>query len=154
MKHKLEIGGNVRIKIYDLLGNLVQETEARNLFVDTGLNKIRDLICRQTFFTGTKYTPDYIALGTSSAATTSGMTYLLGEVFRGTVTARDDGTSKTLKFYLNVGTGDANGYTLNSVGLYTESTGGTLWSRAVITPIVKTSAVSFQTEWEVTFFAF
>ena len=154
MKHQLEIGGNVRIKIYNLLGNLIQETEAKNLFVDTGLNKIRDLICTKSLIAGLGYTPDYIALGTSSAVTTAGMTYLLGEVFRGEVTARDNGTTKVLKFYLNVGTGDANGYTLNSVGLYSTSSGGTLWARAVIIPIVKTVSVSFQVEWEITFFAF
>jgi hypothetical protein len=140
----ISISCNVAIRVHNHETGARRLIRTHNLVVASGLNKIRDLIGYP--ITGDIWTPAYVALGTSNTATTSAMTTLIGEVYRKAITQREALTAG-LVFYLYLDTTEANGNTLCSVGLFTESSGGELWSRAVHTAIVKSSAVSVNYEW-------
>lgn len=143
---------NVRITVRDEAAGIpIREIRTRNLFVDSGLVKLGDLFAYPNRSDdaddyGDGKTPAFCAVGTSGAMTTAGMTTLGAEVYRTKITRRHR-HSKSILLYYYLSTSEANGNTLQEIGLFTEASGGLLWSRATHSAIVKTSSISVTYEW-------
>lgn len=116
----------------------------------------RNLICNLLADKGCA--PSSIALGTDISPTIDGVTTELGnEVWRNVFTARRvSGSTLTAEIFLS--TAECNGFTLAEAGIFADERwhdgvvevgGGTLFSRVVIVPIEKTSAVSLTFRWEI-----
>lgn len=133
-------------------GELLRTEETHNLFVDAGLNLIRD------FFDGDSVTGfEYFALGTGTTAVTASDVLLDTEVFRAAFTQKTS-TAKvlTVKYYL--ASGSANGNTIAEGAVFANgATGtadtGTLCARVLFTPDAKTSAEAWTFSWIFTFSA-
>lgn len=145
--------GNVTIRVRrGDHGPVLREIRQHNLITASGIQKIRDLYgypgALSLSYNPSNATPGYMAVGTGSTAAASGDTTLVGtEVVRGAITRRVPDTAK-VTFYFDLQTNQANGSTLAEAGLFTEPTGGTLWSRVTHSAIVKTEAISVQYQWD------
>ena len=106
----------------------------RNMVVDEGLDLLADILAGVT--------SDgllYLAAGTSSTASTAGMTALTAEVWRDAVVTRtSSGATLVVSAFLD--TGEANGSTLTEFGLFTASSGGRMFNRVVLSPGVAKDA--------------
>lgn len=145
------VGVNVKVTQYDVkTGAIIHEEEQHNLVVTAGLNLLATAIK-----TGTCAFPQYFGFGTSTTAASAGQTDLVAPSFRAALTlAVQDATNPivTEQYYMPSGTG--NGVTYNEVGLFTASSGGTMYARVVLSSaIVKTSAVAVSFVWTLTWAA-
>jgi hypothetical protein len=131
-------------------GAPIEEHEQENLVVTAGLNLIRACFDAGT---GTAITHFGLGAGTNSSdAVTAAQTDLQGATkIRDALTAKVATTDATLvcQYYLTSATG--NGNTFNEAGLFTASTGGTMYNRLVLgTPIIKTASVAVSFVWTLT----
>lgn len=81
-------------------------------------------------------TIEYLAVGTDGTTPTSDDSSLGNEVYRVTNTDREN-RGRDLRTSTFLDTTEANGNTLREVGLFTESSGGLMVNRALISEIVK-----------------
>ena len=125
-------------------GTIVTERQTiKNLVVDAGLNLIRDRLAG----TSSAYVT-HLAVGTNAAAVTALQTTLSTEVFRNVLTQTITSSTKTVQFKLYLAANEANGNTLREIGLFTASTGGTMYARALLaSPIVKNSSTTVTFTW-------
>lgn len=125
-------------------GTIVTERQAiKNLVVDAGLNLIRDRLAG----TSSAYVT-HLAVGTNAAAVTALQTTLSTEVFRNVLTQTITSSTKTVQFKLYLAANEANGNTLREIGLFTASTGGTMYARALLaSPIVKNASTTVTFTW-------
>lgn len=146
MRHGLPLRANVTVEIRDAAGRLISTQRQHNLVVTAGRNLVRDLLSNASSARLT-----HLALGTGTATVAATDTTLGTEVFRGALTSLTASAGKlTAVYYL--GTGSANGHTLSEAGLFTASSGGTLYARALLaSTIAKTAAISATFTWELTF---
>ena len=144
MREKGKAKANLRIEVRDREGKLLREELLHNLVVTAGRNLIRD------FLFGDVVDPlSHMAVGTGSSAPVITNATLDAEVFRGAFTTSNKTTSKiTYSLFLN--TGDANSYNLTEAGIFNHSVSGTMYARAVFSPITKTSSVTVTFTWELT----
>lgn len=92
----------------------------------------------------------HLALGTSTTDPTVDDTALGNEVFRTGVTSTlDDGTSLSTSTFID--TSEANGNTIEEVGLFTASSGGTLLNHASVQSVAKTSSKTLTIDVTLTF---
>jgi hypothetical protein len=138
---------NVQITTSHLMpnGNVIHETqEVRNLVVDAGLNLLRDRLAG----TSSAYAT-HLAVGTGTTAASAAQTTMVTEVFRDALTSTTT-ASKAVTFKYYLASGSANGNTLQEIGLFTASSGGTMIARAVlVSPIVKTASVTVTFSWTI-----
>lgn len=140
-----EIGVNVVVTVRDAeTGDVVETHEEHNLVTLAGRNLVRDLLNEATD-TGL----NYFAIGTGTTAAAEGDTALGAEVIRDVFTARSatDGVL-TISFFLS--SASANGSALTEAGIFTQSTAGVLFARAVHPAINKTSSVTVTYTWAIT----
>lgn len=125
-------------------GTIVTERQTiKNLVVDAGLNLIRDRLAG----TSSAYVT-HLAVGTNAAAVTALQTTLSTEVFRNVLTQTITSSTKTVQFKLYLAANEANGNTLREIGLFTASTGGTMYARALLaSPIVKNASTTVTFTW-------
>lgn len=125
-------------------GQVVADFTIHNLIVDVG----RGQMCQLLLGNATGNFVASIGWGTSATATTVADTTLTGgsSVAIGTATL-PSGTS--VQFPFHIATTDANGLTLQELGLITGD--GTLFSRVVIPAVVKTSAIYLDGTWTIEF---
>jgi hypothetical protein len=136
--------GNVIVTIRE--AENVQTQQFSNLVVDSGVNLFRDRIAGTSAAYATHF-----ALGTSATAVSAAQTALIGEVARDALTSTITSTSKAVKFEYYLPAGTANGSTLREIGLFTQSSGGIMVARALLsTPIVKTVLVTATFSWTIT----
>ena len=140
---------NVHIQVMDPGGNVLKEIGVHNTIVATGRNAFRDLLGYPDAEFSPARTPNYIALGTDSTAVTDADTALGGEVFRKALTIRQP-ADDTLLYQLYLDTTEANGNNLYELGLFAESTGGTMFARVTHGIIIKTVDFALAYNWEFT----
>lgn len=136
--------GNVLLTVRDAeTGRVIQRQRVKNLVVDTGRTLIAQLL------SGSAPRPSHLAVGTSSTAVGGSDTTLISEVGRVAITTGSvSGNVLTIAAY--IGSAVANGFTLREVGLLNAASGGTLFARALISSIVKSSSVTITVTWTFT----
>jgi hypothetical protein len=92
----------------------------------------------------------HIAVGTDDSSESPSDSSLGNEVHREGVDSSDD-NGKNVKVQTLIGENEANGNTLREVGIFTASSGGTMFNRAVISDISKTSNKTVTIEIELQF---
>lgn len=133
-------------------GELLRTEETHNLFVDAGLNLLRDLLN-----SGAVTGMNRFAVGTGTIAVTAADTLLQTEVFRGAFTQTTTATKQlTVKYFL--ASGSANGNTITEAGIFGNgatdtANSGTLCARVLQTADAKTSAEAWTYTWIFTFAA-
>lgn len=109
----------------------ITQWEKHNMVVQAGFNWIAQLlsnaITRPMAIT-------HIAFGTGTTTTTSNMTALEAEVYRSTVTASWDGTTRELTFTGSIPTMSNLNTNISEVGLFNAGTGGVMFDRATFSP--------------------
>ncbi len=140
-----EIGVILVVDVRDAAtGEILETHEEHNLVTLAGRNLVRDLL-NEASDTGL----NYFAIGTGTAAAAEGDVALGAEVVRDVFTQRSaaDGVL-TIAYFLSSAT--ANGSDLTEAGLFTLSTAGTMFARAVHPAITKTSSVTVTYTWAIT----
>ena len=132
-------------------GRILRRVRSKNLVTSEGLYKLIRLIAYpDEDFPSWSKSLQYIAVGTGITAPVAGDTVMEAEVLRKSITRRYPQTLG-IDFYLDVMTSEGNGSELSEIGLFSESTGGTLWARCVHSAITKTALISVQYRWNWTF---
>jgi len=149
----ITITENVDIEEFDAAsGKLLSVQHVHNKVTVNGQLWLMNLIA------GTSTYLHYFAIGTSATAPTAADTTLTAEVFRDQVTqyvtssANNSGTAVgtlVVKYYL--GTGSANGVTLQEAGVLDAASSGNLFSHVTYTGIAKTSSNTITYTWTFTF---
>lgn len=127
-------------------GELLRTEETHNLFVDAGLNLIRDFL---NLGAGTGL--NRFAIGTGTTAVTAADTQLQTEVFRDQFTQKTTATKQlTVKYFL--ASGSANGNTITEAGIFGNgatdtANSGALFARVLQTADAKTSAEAWTYTW-------
>lgn len=133
-------------------GKLLRTEKTHNLFVDAGLNVLRD------FLGGNGVTGlERFAIGTGTTAVTASDTLLDNEVFRDALTQKVS-TLKTLTVKYFLASGSANGNTITEAGMFANgatdtANSGTLCARVLFTADAKTSSEAWNFNWTFTFSA-
>jgi hypothetical protein len=91
------------------------------------------------------------AIGTDNTPASSSDTALYNEVFRDSIDDFDSSATGTAVVELRVLTNEANGNTIQEVGWFNASSGGTMWARNVINAINKTSDIQLFLSIQITF---
>lgn len=144
-KDKLgKIKGTVTMSFYKADGTLIKTYKQNNLVVNTGRGKLALVLAGVSAGNFVSQ----ISCGTSNTATSVTDTVITGatNLAIGAV-SYPSGTS--VKWAWTIGTGDANGTTIQELGLKTGD--GTLFSRIVTPAIVKTVAIYIVGTWEIDF---
>lgn len=146
MRQTVDVGSNVRVTVTDAVtGELLHEQMHHNLVVDAGLNLLRDFIDGDAV-TGITH----FGYGTGTTAVTAADTALGSQTARPALTSKTGTVSKawTGTYFLNSSTG--NGNTYSEAGLFTASTGGTMFARVILSPaVVKTSSIAVRFSWTI-----
>lgn len=137
---RLIIRENVEIEIVHHDRGDIEHLRAKNMVVTAGLNLLRDLLDQ------TQGPITYFAVGTNNTAPAAGQTALLGEVYRQVVSQRDKASAQIVHRCF-VPTTAGNGNTLQEAALFNASSGGSMFSRVIHDPIVKTNTVSITHTW-------
>lgn len=140
--------GNVFIEIRDREGNLIDTREEKNLFLDNGLNQLRNCLGYPDELYSTAYTPNYIAVGTGGTNPAADDDALEVEVFRKEITLKTP-ADKKITFQLFLDVDEANGYTLTEAGIFSTYTNDDIWARVIYSGINKTTAISVTYNWEI-----
>ena len=156
MNSQLTIDGNVHLEIRNAkTGELVDEQRVKNKVVAGGRNVVRDLLCN------VEWAPRYLACGESSTAVTDLDTGLETETYRNAFTRTVPSESK-VTYQMHVLATQGNGGTWREIGLFrgskrlytteaggTPAGGGTLFARAIISPIIKTEDITVTINWDI-----
>jgi hypothetical protein len=127
-------------------GREIQRTTSKNMVVNTGRDRIAALIAEDS-----TALPSHIAVGTGTTAVSLTDTAMESEVERNAFTTKTS-SSGVATFKAFFSKSDANGSTLTEVGLFDQSSGGTMFCHAILgVPVVKTSSDSVIISWTLTF---
>jgi hypothetical protein len=117
-------------------GRLISREAVHNKITDVGITAILN----------GQFPPAYFGVGSGTGAPSGGDLVLGTERFRAVVTQVSVlGPTMTLKFYLDVNSG--NGNTLTEAGLFGQSSGGPMFARITYAAKVKTSASTVTYTW-------
>ena len=145
MLDKITLKGHALIEVVHDSGR-IDIYEYDNIIVTTGRDRIAALFAQDS-----SAFPSHIAIGTGSVAVVVGDTALGTEVKRNAIGA-DSAISGVATFRVFFSKSDANGNTIAEAGVFDQSSGGTMFSRLLISPtITKTSSVSINITWTYTF---
>lgn len=141
----LKLWANVEILEHDLEGRLLDRIIKKNLVVANGVELLTSFLSGDSIAR-----PTHLAVGTGNTAIISTTSSLANEVFRGQLTQRDDfQTYAQLKYYLSPT--QANGNDLKEAGLFTASSGGTLFAAITHPTKTKSDQVTLTYTWKVRF---
>lgn len=87
--------------------------------------------------------PTHMAWGDSSTAASATDTSLASEIERNELTSERN--ARTVEYISTLNTTEANGSTIQEVGMFNAATNGTIFSRSIISPISKNSTFEIQT---------
>ena len=126
-------------------GRIIREVTNDNIVTDDGLVHMSEILGGLLDFM------THMAVGTGVVLPSASDSALDTEVFRNLI-ARRVPTTANLRMQMFLGTGDANGFTLSEAGIFNAATGGTMFSRVLISPtIAKTGAITVTLTWDFTF---
>lgn len=127
MKYPFNLHENVTLTVKDSLGKILEEIQLPNLFVDTGISRVRDLLggASSSAFT-------HIAIGTGTTSPVAGDTALETEVDRlsATVTYPSASEVQFQSAFTFVSAGTAS-----ETGLFDAVSAGTMANRATFTTL-------------------
>lgn len=143
LKAGLKISGWVRGEIKDADGKVVDSWEDHNLVTTDGLNFLTTWLT--TASQSTKFMP-YIAIGSGTIAPDPTDVALGSESSRlaGDISASGATYTNTASFGPGVGTG-----LVSELGLFSASSGGTMFARHTFAPRVKTESNTVTVVWSV-----
>jgi hypothetical protein len=140
----LKIIGHINLKLYDENGLLKEERDLHNLVVTAGKNALAAWLASAT---QADYFMKYIALGTGVTAPVSTDTTLQSELATrvvGNITSSTNIWQNQATFGAGVNTG-----ALTEAGLFSASSGGTMFARQVFPVVNKASGDSIVFTWQV-----
>jgi len=135
--------GHVSIEvIYD---DHTEVIEQDNIVVNTGRDRFAALITQDS-----SAFPSHIAVGTDATAADLSDTALGTEVDRNAITV-DFASAGVATYKAYFSKSEANGNTIAEVGLFDQSSGGTMFCRSVLSSTVaKTSSIALNITWTIT----
>lgn len=153
------VGENVRVIVQDAKTlEVLEVVSASNRIVKVGRAALGDLflypnIQRDGNFSNPGWTPDFIAIGTSTNTVTDNDTALATEVFRKQITRKYVSGESKYVFQLYIDATEANGsgtQILTEAGLFLLYSGGIMIARVTFSPITKNATVNVIIQWEIT----
>jgi hypothetical protein len=144
MDDQLTLRGEVKLTLRGPNGLVKRRFVTKNLVVTTGKEGIAD----QMATTPTIGVPKYIAVGKSSTAAEAANTALGEESKRKEATTRSR-SGKVLTLAVEFGAGEGTA-TLKEAGIFTASSGGTMYSRTVFEGIAKGAEDTLTVTWKLT----
>jgi hypothetical protein len=159
MNERLDMRGQVTLRLTDRDGNVVAERHRRNRIVRTGRQLVAQL------FAGVSGGPPptqvtHMAVGTGAAAPADDQVGLATEraprkpIQETEFTDFDDGGTRRVRVSLRsvFDFGEANGpEPLREAGIFTAATAGVMYNRVVFDAVTKTNAFQLTLLWEITF---
>lgn len=141
MLDNIAIKGRVRIEASD--GRIIEQD---NIVVNAGRDRVAEIIAGDS-----TAVPTHVAIGTGSTAALATDTALVTEVDRNALAA-STATAGVITFRGFFSKSEANGNTIAEMGLFDQSSGGTMFCRTVLgSTIAKTSTISITVTWTWTF---
>lgn len=148
-KDTTKIIGHVRAVVRDARTNdVLRVIRTQNLVVNAGLDLIGDMLIEST-----AVGLNFFAVGTDNTGPAAGDTTLGAEVYRAAITTAVRTSPGVITITMFVPTTAANGSSLVEIGLFTLSSAGTMFSRAIHSSITKTASVTVTYQWTITFSA-
>lgn len=141
----LKFTGRIKLELFDESGNLKEKREINNLVVTAGKNYLASWLKEAT---QADYFMRYIGLGegtTPAQATDTVLESELATRVAGTLTASTNIWQNIASFGPGVNTG-----TITEAGLFSASSGGTMFARQVFGAVTKSAGDSLQITWQVT----
>lgn len=138
--------GRIKFDLYDSSGKLKESREINNVVVTVGKNFLANWL---TAATQSDYFMRYIGLGTGATAASASDTALQTELSTrsaGTLSSSTNVWQNQATFGPGVNTG-----AITEAGIFSASSGGTLFARQVFGVITKNAGDSLQVTWQVTF---
>jgi len=138
--------GCINFKLFDASGQLKDERDIKNVVVTVGKNYLATWL---TAATQSGYFMQYIALGTGTNAANASDTTLQTELstrVAGTLTPSSNVWQNVASFGPGVDTG-----AITESGIFSASSGGTLFARQTFAVINKGAGDSLQVTWQITF---
>lgn len=142
----IQAKGRIKFDLYDASGNLKETREINNVVVTVGKNYLATWL---TAATQADYFMRYIGLGTGVTAANASDTALNSELatrVAGTLTPSSNVWQNVASFGPGVNTG-----AITESGIFSASSGGTLFARQTFAVINKGAGDSLQVTWQVTF---
>lgn len=142
----IQAKGRIKFDLFDSSGNLKETREINNVVVTVGKNFLADWLTQATQST---YFMQYIGLGTGTNAANASDTGLQTELstrVAGTLTPSANVWQNVASFGPGVDTG-----AITESGIFSASSGGTLFARQTFAVINKGAGDSLQVTWQVTF---
>ena len=144
IKEKIKLKGRVKIIAKDKNGKVKDKREIDNLIVAVGKDYLASWLATDpqsgTFM-------KYIAIGTGTTAPTSSDTALQAETDRAAGTLSSSGNSWKNTATITLSASAA----ITEAGLFSASTGGTMFSRVTFSAVNLSAGESITIEWTVTF---
>jgi hypothetical protein len=144
MSNEIGIKGTARLVLRDELGRVKQVEEVENLITTAGRNAIVERLDSSPA-TGQ---PTHMAIGTGTTAAAAGDTTLETELDRNALSS-NTASSNVLTMVGNWAAGDGTG-AITEAGVLNNSSGGTLYSRAVFSVINKGASDTLAITWTYT----
>lgn len=145
-QEQLKATGYIRFDLFDENGKLKEHREIKNVVVTVGKNYLADWLTQPT---QADYFMQYIALGTGTNAANASDTTLQTELstrVAGTLTPSSNVWQNVASFGPGVNTG-----AITESGIFSDSTGGTMFARQTFAVINKAAGDSLQVTWQITF---
>lgn len=146
LQDNLKLTGRIKFDLYDASGALKETREIKNVIVTVGKNFLANWL---TAATQIDYFMRYIGIGTGTNAANSADTDLqtpLPTRVAGTLSSSTNVWRNQALFGPGVNTG-----AWSEAGIFSASSGGTLFARQTFGVITKAAGDSIQVTWEVTF---
>ena len=137
----LALKGRMTAVLRDPDGHVKDRREVENLIVTAG----RDAIVAQLLATPGVAAPGWMAIGTGATAAAAGDTALQTELDRNALTSKTRSTN-VLTMVGDWAAGDGTG-AITEAGVFSASSAGTLYSRAVFSVINKAAGDTLQITW-------
>lgn len=144
MNDNFEITGRLSWTLTDEDGNIKESKEGPNLIVAVGKTQLAALLA------GTSSTiMNYMAVGSSGTAPSSGDTALISELARVIFTSTTP-VSNVVTYVANYNAGVGTG-TILEAGLFSANVAGIMLSRSTSISVVKAAGDTLQITWTITF---
>lgn len=144
LKDSVTVTTKVVLELIDQDGNVVARREKSNKVVSAGLALLASRI------SGSGNALTHVGIGSGSTAPALGDTDLQTPLARRAFDSAGSVVGSTVTFYTTIPAGTGTG-TVTEAGLFNAAAAGTMFSRLVIDPVVKTAAMALVVSWAVTF---